>query len=155
MTLCVRPMLIEDIDNVHAIESVAHRAPWSREILRDCVLVKYDCRILEIDDNSAPILASYIVSRYDQNTCHVLNLCVAPDLQGKGYGQFLLQNLIDSQSGTMINRIILEVRPSNAVALHLYQKMGFQQAGVKKDYYQDAQGIEDGVVLEKCLTTTL
>ena len=151
MTLHVRPMRVDDVDSVYAIELIAHRVPWSREIIRDCVLVKYDCRILEIEADTVPALASYIVSRYDLNTCHVLNLCVTPHMQGKGYGRFLLQNLINSQEGTSINRMILEVRPSNTRALNLYQKMGFQQIGIKKDYYKDIDGTEDGVVLEKIL----
>lgn len=149
MMLRVRPMHNDDLDAVHAIETSAHRMPWSREIIRDCIFVHYDCRVLEIDTDTNPKLAGYIISRCDGNSYHILNLCVAPALQGKRYGQFLLQNILDSQQGNSIEKIILEVRPSNLVALHLYQKMGFQQIGIKKDYYKDEQSAEDGVVLEK------
>lgn len=149
MTLRVRPMQSGDVDSVYAIELAAHRAPWSRDILRDCVLVNYDCRMLEIDNGFTVDTVGYVICRYDETVCHVLNLCIKPALQGKSYGQFLLQNVIDSLPDTVINMMVLEVRPSNLPALHLYQKMGFQEIGVKRGYYRDDQGNEDAVVLQR------
>ena len=149
MTLRVRAMQQSDIDSVYAIELAAHRAPWGSNILSDCVLVGYDCRVLEVDTASGFEIASYVISRYNENTCHVLNLCVAPALQGKGYGRHLLQNVIDSPAKEVVNTMTLEVRPSNHVALRLYQNMGFEQVAIKRGYYRDADGIEDGVVLQK------
>ena len=142
-------MAPDDLDNVYAIEIAAHRAPWSREIIRDCLLVHYDCRVIEVGAPLETVIAGYIICRYDGNVCHVLNICISPALQGKGHGQFLLQNVIDSLGEIAIGVVLLEVRPSNAVALHLYKKMGFQQTGIKRGYYREGPGIEDAVVLEK------
>ncbi len=149
MTLQVRAMQSGDIDNVFAIELVAHRSPWSREILSDCVFVGYDCRVLDIDNATGVELAGYIICRYNDAICHILNLCVAPALQGKGYGQFLLQHVIDFPAKPALETVLLEVRPSNLTALRLYKKMGFQQVGIKRGYYRDEQVIEDAVVLQK------
>jgi len=151
MQLKVRPMQSDDIDNVYAIELAGHRSPWSRDILRDCVLVNYDCRVIEVVTSVGVTLAGYIICRYVETVCHILNLCIKPALQGKGYGQFLLKHVIDTQKNTPVDTIILEVRPSNLVAIHVYQKMGFQQTGIKPGYYQDVNIIEDAVVLQKKL----
>jgi ribosomal-protein-alanine N-acetyltransferase len=70
-------------------------------------------------------------------------------LQGNGYGQSLLQEVIDSQKNSAVDTIILEVRPTNIAAMRLYQKMGFLQVGIKTGYYHDDNGIEDAVVLQK------
>lgn len=145
----VRAMQDSDIDGVYAIELAAHRAPWSRDIFSDCLSVGYDCRVLEVDGKKGVELASYIICRYHVNTCHILNLCVAPDWQGKGYGKVLLQDVLKHLDRKNIELIILEVRPSNIAALHLYKKMGFQQIGIKRDYYQDEEGVEDAIVLQK------
>ena len=142
-------MAPDDLDNVYAIEIAAHRAPWSREIIRDCLLVHYDCRVIEVGAPLETVIAGYIICRYDDNICHILNISVAPELQGQGYGQFLLQTIIDSLAGTIIKSLILEVRPSNLHAIHLYQKKGFQQVGLKQGYYLDDQSIEDALVLQK------
>lgn len=154
MTKRVRAMLQSDIDTVYAVELAAHRAPWSSDILSDCVLVGYDCRILEIDNGKGFEIASYIISRYNDTSCHVLNLCVAPALQGKGHGPCLLQHVIDSPARSVVDTIILEVRPSNQHALHVYQKMGFEQVATKRDYYRDDNGVEDAVVLQKKIQTS-
>ena len=138
-----------DIDSVYAIELVAHRAPWSREIISDCVFVGYDCRVLEIINDADVEIAGYIMCRYHDSTCHVLNLCVAPASQRKGHGQCLLQQVIDSPAKPGIDTVLLEVRLSNTGAQHLYQKMGFQQIAIKRGYYRDDQNIEDAIVLQK------
>ena len=144
-------MELGDLDSVHAIEQVVHRAPWTRDILRDCILVDYDCRVIEADLPLRPVIAGYIISRYDENACHILNISVASELQHTGYGQLLLQAIFDSLVNTEIKSIFLEVRPSNVWARHLYEKMDFQQIGVKRGYYRVDQTIEDALVLEKKL----
>ena len=145
-------MNINDIDGVYAIELAAHRAPWSRSILHDCVMVHYDCYVIEVDNKEGVVLAGYIIYRIQEKSCHVLNICIAPASQGKGYGQYLLKNRIDSMTSASIETVNLEVRPSNLTALHIYQKMGFQQVGTKRGYYRDWQSIEDAVVLQKNLS---
>ncbi|HAU0328687.1 TPA: GNAT family N-acetyltransferase, partial [Legionella pneumophila] len=117
-----------DIENVYSIETNVHIAPWSKDILRDCVLVGYDCRVLEINNGDSSILAGYIISRISNNSCHILNLCIAKPLQSKGLGRKLLQTVLYSLSKyTQTESVILEVRPSNSAALHLYETMGFEK----------------------------
>ncbi|WP_028387626.1 ribosomal protein S18-alanine N-acetyltransferase [Legionella fairfieldensis] len=149
MTLQIRPMLQSDIDTVHIIESSAHHTPWSHDILRDCVLVGYDCRVLELIEEHNKKIVGYIICRYSVKSCHILNLCVACSEQGKGYGKFLLQAVFDSFQQSDINTVILEVRPSNKVAIALYKKFGFQKDSIKEGYYKDEKGEEDAILLKK------
>ncbi len=149
MTIRVRAMQLSDIDSVFAIEIAAHQAPWTRDILRDCVALHYDCHVIEIDNASEVKLAGYIICRSHENSCHVLNLCIATALQGKGYGQYLLKNRLDALQATPIDSVTLEVRRSNLSAMHLYQKLGFEKVRIKRGYYRDGQSIEDAIVLKK------
>ncbi|HBA1634033.1 ribosomal protein S18-alanine N-acetyltransferase [Legionella sp. PATHC032] len=152
MILNIRRMKDSDIENVYSIETNVHIAPWSKDILRDCVLVGYDCRVLEINNGDSPILAGYIISRISNNSCHILNLCIAKPLQSKGLGRKLLQTVLYSLSKyTKTESVILEVRPSNSVALHLYETMGFEKVEIKKDYYKDKNNVEDAILLKKIL----
>ncbi|HDO9840762.1 TPA: ribosomal protein S18-alanine N-acetyltransferase, partial [Legionella pneumophila] len=144
MILNIRRMKDSDIENVYSIETNVHIAPWSKDILRDCVLVGYDCRVLEINNGDSSILAGYIISRISNNSCHILNLCIAKPLQSKGLGRKLLQTVLYSLSKyTQTESVILEVRPSNSAALHLYETMGFEKVEIKKDYYKDKNSVED------------
>ncbi len=152
MILNIRRMKESDIDNVYAIETSVHLAPWSRDILRDCVLVGYDCRVLEINNGDSHILGGYIISRISNQSCHILNICIAKPLQSKGLGRKLLQTVLYSLTKfTDTISVVLEVRPSNINALHLYQSMGFEQAEIKKEYYKDDHGVEDAILLKKML----
>ncbi|WP_298622071.1 ribosomal protein S18-alanine N-acetyltransferase [uncultured Legionella sp.] len=152
MILNIRRMKESDIDNVYTIETSVHLAPWSKDILRDCVLVGYDCRVLEINNGDSPILGGYIISRINNHSCHILNICIAKPLQSKGLGRKLLQTVLYSLTKfTDTTSVILEVRPSNLSAVHLYQSMGFELAEVKKDYYKDDHGVEDAILLKKIL----
>ncbi|KTD36190.1 GCN5-related N-acetyltransferase [Legionella nautarum] len=148
----IRPMLQNDIDQVYEIEKSTHRAPWGRDILSDCVLVGYDCRVLELTSNNSSKIIGYIISRYSFNVCHILNLCVSLAQQGKGYGQLLLKSVLDPLSNNKaINTVILEVRPSNNAAIALYEKFGFKQDSIKKGYYNDGEKLEDAILLKKML----
>ncbi|MCA0403051.1 MAG: ribosomal protein S18-alanine N-acetyltransferase [Proteobacteria bacterium] len=144
-------MLVSDIDRVHMIEKVGHIAPWSRDVLRDCVLVGFDCRVIEIQNDKMDSVLGYMICKIDLNICHILNLCVDPEEQKKGYGRMLLNSLFDSVKHQRIKEFVLEVRPTNKVALKLYEKLGFIEEGRKIAYYKDANGIEDAIILKKII----
>lgn len=153
MKVATRSMQQSDIDSVFDIETSAHRTPWSRDILSDCVLVGYDCRVLELVRNRKKKVVGYVICRHSLAVCHILNLCVSPPHQSKGYGQLLLRAVLDSlRSNSTIHSVILEVRPSNLAALALYKKYGFQRDTIKKNYYMDSNGgLEDAILLKKIL----
>lgn len=151
----IRAMRNKDIDRVYAIEMASHKAPWSRDILRDCVLVGYDCRVLErFDEPLVREVVGYMICRRSEQICHILNLCVDSAYQRQGYGRFLLKNLLDSLSPQEVTTLVLEVRPSNVAAIALYESFGFQQEAIKKEYYKDSNGhIEDALVFRKMTTS--
>ncbi|MBI2785799.1 MAG: ribosomal protein S18-alanine N-acetyltransferase [Legionella longbeachae] len=154
MTYNIRRMTESDIDKVYAIEKDVHIAPWSRGILSDCVRVGYDCRVFEINDGTGPVLSGYIICRHGTNSSHILNFCIAKPLQSKGYGRQLLQNMLDFLNKLKhIEHIVLEVRPSNKIALQLYKSMGFEQVEIKPAYYKDDTHVEDAILLKKMLHT--
>lgn len=150
--LTVRPMFFQDIDEVYQIELRAHRAPWSREILRDCVRVGYDARILEQTNGDEKQVVGYLIARRNVTTYHILNLCIATPFQHRGFGKFLLKTVLDPLEKENIDTVILEVRPTNHVAIALYEGFGFERDAIKIGYYRDKGGEEDALLLKKNLT---
>lgn len=148
MAFQVRSMQLADLDTVYAIECLAYPAPWTREILEDCIKWDYDCRVLESDGKR---LLGYIICRYQQDMYHILNICIMPRWQHRGYGEILLQTVLHSHHRPEIAFVGLEVRPSNVAALGLYTKMGFERVGIRKGYYDDESGVEDAILLRKSL----
>lgn len=150
MDINIRPMKLFDLDEVYAIEKDVHIAPWSKEIIRDCMLVGYDCRVLHANKNETTLVAGYIISRLNANNYHILNFCIEKSLQSKGYGRLLLEYVLASLAiYPQLDSVYLEVRPSNKAAIALYKKLGFEQVGIKADYYKDTTHPEDAIVLEK------
>jgi len=147
----IRPMQQSDVDSVYAIELASHRAPWGRDILSDCILVGYDCRVIEIAKEGIRKIVGYTICRNNFNICHILNLCVATPEQRQGYGKLLLQAVLSSLKKATINTVILEVRPSNVAAIKLYEQFGFQQDSIKKGYYKDNNSEEDAILFKKIL----
>ncbi|GGI77930.1 ribosomal protein S18-alanine N-acetyltransferase [Legionella impletisoli] len=148
----LRPMELGDIDQVYAIESTAHKTPWCRKVIHDCILIGYHGRVLEIIHNSTLLIVAYTISRIEDSECHILNLCVAPSFQGQGYGRLILKDLLESLNKySNLKQTSLEVRLSNQKAIRLYEQMGFRMIGIKEAYYKDEDGFEDAAVYQKWL----
>lgn len=143
--LNIRPMTRDDIDAVMAIELVAYAYPWTRRIMLDCLRVGYHCNVGEVDGT----LAGYCIMSTGAGEAHILNLCVADEFQRRGLGRALLSKVLDNAKVMGVENVFLEVRPSNYPAISLYDQLGFNQIGTRKDYYPARNGREDAVILAK------
>lgn len=143
----LRPMQLADLPRIMEIEISAYPFPWSLGIFRDCLSSGYRCRVLEIDTK----IQGYSLVSMGAGEAHILNLCVHPSLRGKGYGRLLLQEQLDALADLNVDMVLLEVRPSNSSAIALYDSMGFNEIGRRKDYYPAAQGHEDALIMARQL----
>lgn len=132
-----------DLDAVMDIELQVYPFPWTAGIFRDCLLVGYVCWVYEEDSR----VQGYGVMSVGAGEAHVLNLCVRPSAQGRGLGRRLLRHLIEVARAHRAETALLEVRPSNRVAYHLYQSMGFNEVGIRNGYYPAEKGREDALIM--------
>lgn len=139
----IRPMTERDIEAVLAIENVAYPYPWSHGIFRDCLRVGYSCWILESDAD----VFGYGILSCGAGEAHILNICIAPGEQQKGYGLRLLNRLIDLARWHHARSVFLEVRPSNQRAIEIYQQRGFDMVGRRPNYYPAEVGREDAIIM--------
>ena len=139
----IREMLLSDVDQVFAIEQDAYPFPWSKSLFEQAVTTnKYAC-VLEINDK----IIGYAVLSFVVGEVELLNICISPSQQGKGYANQLLTHLIDFSEQRNNHEMFLEVRVSNASAIHLYEKLGFNEIGRRKNYYPGKQGREDAILM--------
>lgn len=143
----LRPMAEDDVPRVAEIERRAYAFPWREPTFHDCLRVGHRCFVLELDG----MIVGYGLFSLVFEECHLLNLCIDPDFQGRGLGRLLLRRLCRIAAGAGAERIYLEVRPSNAVALALYRGEGFAEIGRRPRYYPAERGREDAIVMEKRL----
>ncbi len=142
-----RPMRRSDLPTISEIEESAYEFPWEPLAFRDCLRVGYCCWVGE----KAGRILSYGIVTVGAGESHILNLCVAPEAQGSGYGRKMLGKLMAVAKGLKAEMIMLEVRPTNHTAIRLYQSEGFNEIGTRRDYYPARNGREDALVLARML----
>ena len=143
----IRPMMEIDLPDVARIEQASYTFPWSENIFRDCLRVGYTCRALDLEGQ----IIGYGVMSLGAGEAHVLNVCVRDEFRTVGFGRRLLEHLIERAAAAGVTEASLEVRPSNLAAIRLYQRLGFEQIGIRRGYYQAPEGREDAIVLKKGL----
>lgn len=134
-----------DLPEILTIETTGHAYPWSEGIFLDCLRVGYYCPAL-IGEGK---IQAYGVMSAAAGEAHIFNLCVLDTLRGKGLGEVMLLHLLECASAGKVNTVFLEVRPSNNVAINLYEKVGFIEVGYRKNYYPDGEGREDALIMAK------
>jgi len=139
--LQIRRLSYADLPQVIAIERRAFSTPWSLAMF-----------VLELSKTSGICLAAlrgsrivgYLVcSRYD-TVWHVMNVAVDNRLVRQGIASALLDHLF-AEVDRPGEQFTLEVRPSNAAGIALYERFGFKAAGKRPGYYHDNR--EDAVIM--------
>ena len=143
-----RPMAVNDLENIQIIESEAYEFPWSYFIFEDCLRIGYSCWVLEENGE----IIGYAVMTVAAGECHLLNLCIKHECQHRGFGQSMLNYLLDVACSHGAEVAFLEVRPSNCHAINLYSKSGFNEVGLRKDYYPAKNGREDAKIFARQIT---
>jgi [ribosomal protein S18]-alanine N-acetyltransferase len=140
-----RAMTVADLGAVLHIEEAAYAFPWTRGNFLDSLAAGYRCE-LRFDADGA--LAGYSVAMPAPDEMHLLNLSVAPALQGRGHARALLAQLLAQARAQRLHSLWLEVRPSNERARALYRRLGFAEVGRRRDYYPAPGGTrEDALVM--------
>lgn len=139
----IQPMRMEDVDQVALIEHAAYEFPWTAGIIRDCLLAGYDCWLLVADEGTV----GYGIISVAADEAHLLNVCVVPEAQSRGYGRQLMLSLVELARRRKAERLYLEVRPSNTRAIALYRTMSFREIGRRPRYYPARGDREDAIVL--------
>ncbi|PCI21467.1 MAG: ribosomal-protein-alanine N-acetyltransferase [Piscirickettsiaceae bacterium] len=150
-SLFLRALKEKDLPMVLDIEERVYGFPWSQQIFKDCLSMGYSSWAL-INEGE---LIAYTVLSIAVGEAHILNICIHPEKQGKGFGRFFLQKLFKIAKDKKAERIFLEVRPSNKAAIDLYKKLGFEKIGQRKAYYPTKDGREDALVYSFDLTSLI
>jgi ribosomal-protein-alanine N-acetyltransferase len=141
--LVIRPMRIEDVDEVALMERLIFPSPWPRQAFVD--EVKEGTGSFSIVARSGRPLAGYLVAWFVLDEAHLGNIAVNPELRRRQIATELMKSLIQEADERMVTRITLEVRASNVGAIRLYRKFGFRAISMRRGYYIDNR--EDAFVM--------
>ena len=138
-------MTLQDISTVMEIETIAYVHSWSEGNFRDSISAGYEMVICDLEQQ----IIGYGVMSVAAGEAHLLNLCIHPQKQGRGYGRQLLSHLMRIADHKKAGTVFLEVRASNARACTLYHMAGFNEIGFRTGYYPSDSGREDAIVFAK------
>ncbi len=160
MSLLLRAMRSEDLDQVVAIDKHCFRPSWSKSSWRHELATTHTSHLVVLSDGTLPQATGWRsrlralggrmpaekVLGYGgmwlvAGEAHISTLAIHPQQRGHGYGELLLAALTRRALERKASLVVLEVRESNSVARRLYEKYGFRLCGIKGGYYRE--GNED------------
>jgi [ribosomal protein S18]-alanine N-acetyltransferase len=140
----LRDMDSGDVPVVVGIEQASYSMPWSETTFRG-LLRRRDAELVVATRGEAVIGYAVLWCVLDQ--AELGNVAVSAAARGAGIGERLVREMIDRAADRGVREMFLEVRPSNAVARRLYERLGFAHVGRRRNYYQ--KPVEDALVLRR------
>ena len=150
MNVELRTIERHDLDAVDEIEKASYPTPWSRAMFA-AELQKTGSLSLGAFRKSGELVGYLIVSRY-VDAWHVMNVAVAPQFRRRGIARALLERLFEVTGSDPRRGYTLEVRVSNAEAIRLYERLGFEGRGIRRGYYTDNR--EDALIMWRDAATS-
>ncbi|MBN2412908.1 ribosomal protein S18-alanine N-acetyltransferase [candidate division KSB1 bacterium] len=142
LLLHMRPMQSEDIDHIYELEKAIFPSPWSRSSFEAELLHDYSKCLVVCNENTR---IAYTVFWIIEDELHIANLAVRESYRGLGIASWIMDIIFTIAHDYNIKIMHLEVRKSNFKAINLYQKYGFEIAGIRKNYYESEN--EDAILM--------
>ncbi len=142
MEIAVRELKKSDIEELAEIESKAFSMPWSKQDFENLLSHSYCFYLVAMAEGQIAGCCGYTDSFGEAD---IDNVVVAEEFRGRGIAQAMLKELLTRGEAAGINAFTLEVRVSNAAAIHIYEKFGFQPEGIRPRFYE--KPIEDAVIM--------
>lgn len=164
LQLRIRPMTLDDIDQVVMMDRLSFPLPWSARTYQHEVLNNRASTMLVVEQvaaqpaappparrpawpfqllaKRAPVadpspLVAYAGFWHIADEVHISTIAVHPDWRGRKLGELLIWTIAREAIRRGAALVTLEVRVTNTVALNLYRKYGFEVVGVRRGYYRD------------------
>ena len=135
--MLIREAHNQDIDQLIAIEELCYDHPWPREAFEE-EIERDDVGISLVAEDEG-LIVGFLSGMAVVDEFRMHNIAVHPDFRGRGVGRGMIEAVESLCRQRDFRRILLEVRKDNEVARRLYQDLGFEAAGTRKDFYGPGQ----------------
>ncbi len=144
MEMVIKPLTEEDVDAVCVLEEEAFSMPWHKESFLEMINNKDACYLVGLWEEE--VVASCGL-RNIVGDGEITNVVTKAAMRGKGVAKQMLLRLMEEGVKMGVEAFTLEVRKSNAPAIHLYESLGFVTEGIRKNFYEEPQ--EDALIMWK------
>lgn len=142
--MIIRTWRKNDLPRLAEIAAQAMPFPWTLRVFQDCLKLNYLAWVMEEEQK----IVGFAIILVHPDQVEIINIAFLPTHQKQGGGRKLFQQIFQYCQECQISKITLEVRKSNRSAIAFYRKLGFQEAGIRKNYYPLETGREDGLIFD-------
>ena len=139
-----RKMTAEDVPFISRLEEETFSMPWSADSFLE-MIGKEDARYYVAEEDGRLLGGCGVLMIAGEG--NITNVAIAPEARNRGIGTALLRHLMAEGDREGLTAYTLEVRVSNAAAIHVYEKLGFVSAGVRPGFYE--KPVEDAIIYWK------
>lgn len=139
-----RKMTAEDVPFISRLEEETFSMPWSADSFLE-MISKEDARYYVAEEDGRLLGGCGVLMIAGEG--NITNVAIAPEARNRGIGTALLRHLMAEGDRKGLTAYTLEVRVSNAAAIHVYEKLGFVSAGVRPGFYE--KPVEDALIFWK------
>lgn len=150
MSVKIVPMTADHLEELEKLERICFSRPWSRKMLAE-ELENQCAAFLVAEDSVSGRVLGYAGLMVVADEGYITNVAVFPEYRRQGIAAQILQVFVQFAEANQLAFLTLEVRPSNAAAIALYQGFGFEEVGRRKNYYDLPK--EDALILTKYFET--
>lgn len=150
MSVKIVPMTADHLEELEKLERICFSRPWSRKMLAE-ELENQCAAFLVAEDSVSGRVLGYAGLMVVADEGYITNVAVFPEYRRQGIAAQILQVFLQFAAANHLAFLTLEVRPSNAAAIALYQNFGFEEVGRRKNYYDLPK--EDALILTKYFET--
>lgn len=143
--IIVKKAELLDVPQIAEIERASIPQPWSEAAFTSALANE---KAVTLAAFCGGVLCGFITGVYLLDTADIYSVAVSSEYRQKGVGKRLLEEFFSALPDE-VNNVCLEVRESNTPAIKLYEKLGFERAGLRKNFYQDPR--ENAVLMTKKL----
>jgi ribosomal-protein-alanine N-acetyltransferase len=148
--LTIRPMMMDDLETVVAIDQMSFTMPWPANSYRYELLENQVSRswVAEVcPQDGKPEVVGVVVTWIIEDEAHIATIAVHPAHRGVGIGKQLLLTVLRECADRGVHIVTLEVREHNEVAISLYRQFEFEVVGRRRGYYKDTG--EDALIMTR------
>lgn len=143
--IIIKKAELSDVPQIAEIERVSIPQPWSEAAFTSALA---DEKAVTLAAFCGDILCGFITGVYLLDTADIYSVAVSSEYRKKGAGKLLLEEFFSALPDE-VNTVCLEVRESNIPAINLYEKLGFERVGLRKNFYQSPR--ENAILMTKNL----
>ena len=142
--MIITNMTSDHVAQIASMEKLCFSDPWSENSIASELDNKLSLWLVALEDGK---VVGYVGSQTVLGWTDMMNIAVHPDYRRQGIAEKLVSKLVEELKVAQGENLTLEVRASNTPAISLYEKLDFQQVGLRKNYYHNPK--EDALILRK------